>query len=136
MSQYFDQNPDVLAEGCIVTGLHEPGVVFPEIEPVGHTHCFIGRSSLIEATAQVLGATPDAVNAIPENLARIAQLEAQVAQLEAVRDRYVEMYAAVRAAFDAVPADPAPSELDEPAPPPKPKAAPKRRKAPAPADLE
>ena len=139
MSQYFPSNPDEVAEGCIVTGLNEPGVVFPEIEPIGYMHTYIGRTAIIEAASQCLGVTVDQVNAIPEQVSRIKNLTARLAQAETARDRYHDIvFGLTDALAEALPEQFAPgtNELDVPD---KPKAKPARktaRKTAATADLE
>lgn len=86
--EYWDQNPDPLAEGCIVTREHEPGVIFPGIDVFGYSSCFIGRSAILEAASKVLGVTPDDVNAITSHVERLKVLEADLAEVTAERDRY------------------------------------------------
>lgn len=135
MSQYFDRNPDELAEGCIVTGLHEDGVVFPEIEPLGPNLTFIGRTALIEAVGHLLGITPDEVTDLVNSRARIQELEAQLTEANRVRDSYRALMAQLHRTFTET--DVPVGELDE-RPAPKPRARRSKPKTPpaAPADLE
>lgn len=148
MSEYFEVNPDPIAEGCSVTGLHEPGVVFPEIDIFGRTACFVGRTALLEAAAKVLGVTPDDVAAIESHVPRIKQLESELTVTRDVRDRFGAIVESLRDTFAAhFPTDPPPTaepygdESDWAVTPdvPTPKKTPKstrKTRPPAPADLE
>jgi hypothetical protein len=135
--QYFTTNPDLVAEGCIVTGLAEDGVVFPEIEPIGYMHTFIGRTALVEAASRVLDVTPDDLNQLPARVAEIAELKSQLEAANAALDRYRDIVEALRAAFTLAESTVGapPNELDE-TPPKTKRTRTKKPVDPAPADLE
>lgn len=57
LCQYFQTSPDPMYAGCQNTGEPTDGVVFPGIEPLNATHCFVGRPSIIAAVAELFQTT-------------------------------------------------------------------------------
>lgn len=130
--QLHETNPDHLTDGCLVTKLAERGVIFPEIDVFGFTHCFIGESALIEATALVLGTTPDKLREFVDDTSRIADLEAQLADASRFTTAYHAMLDGIVRAMAADPTQPE-SHVPEDTPAPKTR---KSKAADTPADLE
>jgi hypothetical protein len=61
LAQYHQYSPDTLVAGCLNTGEHTDGVVFPGIEPAEAIFCFVGRPSIVAAVAEIFGITVDDV---------------------------------------------------------------------------
>lgn len=65
LAYYHATNPDPLGvAGCLNTGNDEDGVVFPGVEVLEVSDCYIGRTSIIEAVALLYDTTPDRVKAL------------------------------------------------------------------------
>lgn len=80
----MDRSPDALDPGCKATGLVEPGVVFPTVEPMQGSHMFIGTTALHEAVSAYHNITVDEAKA---RLTQSQNEEVQAAQAEARRYR-------------------------------------------------
>ena len=58
-AQAFNSNPDPMFAGCLNTGNNERGVVFPGVEVLEASYCFIGVTSMIEGIAAIYNITPN-----------------------------------------------------------------------------
>jgi hypothetical protein len=61
LCSYHAVSPDPLIPGCRNTGQEEDGIWFNEPEPLLGVCTFLGRTSIVEATALLFGLTPEAV---------------------------------------------------------------------------
>ena len=92
LCSYFPSNPDPTGvAGCLNTGNNEDGVVFPGIEVLEATTCYIGRTSLIEAVSLLYDTTPQRVldlltgdkftaAEVKKQRVKITELEARLAE--------------------------------------------------------
>jgi hypothetical protein len=94
LCSYHPSNPDPLGVGgCLNTGNAEDGVVFPGIEVLEASMCYVGRTSIIEAMAELFETTPARVKALmtgdKATAAKVKELQAEVdylkSRLELVR---------------------------------------------------
>lgn len=102
LAQYFETNPDPNFAGCLNSQKEEPGVVFPGIEPLEATYCFIGMSSIYEAVAAANGLSVKKVMDLVANdkkaKDRVASLQAEIKSLTDQVEKYEQF---VKAAEDA-----------------------------------
>lgn len=73
------------APGCLNTNQAEDGVVFPNIEPETFLHCFVGRTSLVEATGLLYDMGPKQVHnaltgskKLKDEIARLKMINAEL----------------------------------------------------------
>lgn len=108
LATYHHRNPDPERPGlCSNTQAVEDGCIFPGVEPMEGTVTFIGRTSLYEAIADMLGYT---VAEVEDRLAHegskalqeVKRLKAEIKKLRMELDKYNQFTEALeRAGFIA-----------------------------------
>ena len=101
LARYCAHNPDPITagRGCLNSGLAEDGVVFVNVEPHIGQYCFIGRTSLVEACAEMFGLSPNKVKGLlmgtDKPSVALKAAEERIAELEPVAEKYETLVSAI-----------------------------------------
>ena len=83
LAKYYSSNPDTVLSVCRNTGRAEDGVVFPGIEPLVGAYTYVGRSSIIEAVAELYDSTPAEVKRLLTGGTPAQQVKLKTAEADA-----------------------------------------------------
>lgn len=97
-AQAFNSNPDPMFAGCLNTGNNERGVVFPGVEVLEASYCFIGVTSMIEGIAAIYNITPNEARKRIEGDKKaenkLAKLDKEIADLKKQLEEWEKFKAA------------------------------------------